>query len=49
MANQTDEAKRMAIIQAYSGSRAWKDKVNRMSDAQVVAVYLRLQSQGKIK
>jgi hypothetical protein len=29
-------------------SASWAQKVNAMSDAQVVAVYLRLKSEGKV-
>lgn len=41
------ERKREALKGAYR-SAAWRAKVNRMSDAQVIAVYLRLQSQNVI-
>lgn len=33
---------------AYPKSKKWADKVNKMPDSQVVAVYLRLKSQGKL-
>lgn len=40
--------KREALKGAYGGSASWIQKVNKMSDRQVVAVYLRLKSQNKI-
>lgn len=40
--------KREALKAAYSTSRRWATKVNKMSDSQVIAVYLRLKSQGKV-
>lgn len=39
--------KREALKGAYK-SKSWAKKVNDMSDDQVIAVYLRLQSQKKI-
>lgn len=41
------DAKREQLKKLYPG-QGWKDKVNKMSDAQVQAIYLRLKSQGKI-
>jgi len=41
------EQKREAIKTAYS-SPAWADKVKKMPDNQVTAVFLRLKSQNKI-
>lgn len=41
------ERKREALKGAYRNA-AWRAKVNRMSDAQVVAVYLRLNAQNKV-
>lgn len=40
---------REAIISAYKDSPTWKKKVEKMSDAQVTAVYLRLLGAGRIK
>lgn len=45
---------RQAILAAYppvtdKKKSAWVDKVNKMSDAQVHAIYIRLKGQGKIK
>lgn len=42
-----NEKERQALLEAYSGQK-WFDKVKKMSDAQVVAVYLRLKSQKVI-
>jgi hypothetical protein len=38
---------RDAIIKVY-GSESWKNKVSKMSDAQVTAVYLKFKSSGKL-
>lgn len=40
--------KMQAIKQAYSGSPTWSAKVDKMSDNQIVAVYLRFQRENKI-
>ncbi len=49
------EQKRAAVKGAYSGinrpkssSDKWSAKVDKMSDAQVTAIYLRLKNQGKL-
>ena len=39
--------KREQLMLAYP-HRRWQQKVIRMSEAQVIAVYLRLKAQGKI-
>lgn len=39
--------KREAVKGAYKGKQ-WRDKVDAMPEDQVIAVYLRLQSQKKI-
>lgn len=41
------ERKRQALFAAYSGD-SWKNKVKAMTDAQVIAVFLRLQRSGRI-
>lgn len=41
------ENKRRAVALAYS-SNAWLDRVNKMSDEQIIAIYLRLKAQKKI-
>lgn len=48
------EQERQAILAAYppvsdKKKSPWVDKVNKMSDAQVHAIYIRLKGQGKIK
>lgn len=39
---------REAVKKAYP-NRKWATRVDKMTDAQVVAVYFRLQKQGKVK
>lgn len=41
------EQMRAALISVYSGA-AWKNKVKKMPEDQVQAVYLRLKSQGRV-
>jgi hypothetical protein len=43
----SDLQQREAVKAAYSGP-AWQLKVNKMSDAQVTAIYLNLKKQGKV-
>jgi hypothetical protein len=43
----TIEDKRQAVARAYSG-RAWREKVDKMTDPQVIAIYFRLKAQNKI-
>ena len=43
----TESKEREAVKAAYP-SRKWATRVKNMSDAQVLAVYLRLKSQGKV-
>lgn len=50
----TSEEERAAILAAYPPVSAkqkspWVNKVKKMSDAQVHAIYIRLKGQGKIK
>lgn len=40
-------AEREALKKAYQ-SKQWADKVNKMSNSQVAAVYLRLKQQNKL-
>lgn len=47
MANDI-EVKRTRIKEAYSNSQKWSDRVNKMSDAQVLAVYARLVRESRI-
>lgn len=39
---------REALMKVYTGP-AWIQKVKKMTEAQVTAIYLRLKSQGKLK
>lgn len=41
------DQKRQALLHAYP-SHKWREKVNKMSDAQVIAIYLNLKRQKKI-
>jgi hypothetical protein len=41
------EVDKRAFVAALYPSRRWKQKVERMSDAQVTAIYLREQNQPK--
>ena len=45
----TANAERELIKSAYPTSLRWKDRVNKMTDAQVIAVYMRLKRDGKLK
>lgn len=36
------------LLKKVYPAKKWADKVNKMSDAQVIATYLRLKSQGKL-
>lgn len=40
---------RQAVKAAYKNSKKWAAKVDRMTDAQVVAVYFRLLKEGNAK
>ena len=40
-------AKRQQVIEAYQ-SKTWREKVNKMSDQQVIAIYFRFKKEGKI-
>lgn len=44
----TVQEERTALTSVYPG-RAWSEKVRKMSDSQVTAIYLRFKEQGKIK
>lgn len=41
------EQKKQALLKAYSGP-SWTNRVMNMTDAQIIAIYLRLKAQGKI-
>lgn len=42
-----DHQKRETVKKVYS-SQNWRDKVNKMSDAQVTAIYIRLTAEQKL-
>lgn len=44
-----DTAKERELLKEVYASKSWAEKVDKMSDAQVAAVYLRLKAQGAIK
>lgn len=48
MATMNTDAKRLAVASVYRNP-TWRAKVAKMSDAQVVAIFKRLQDQGVIK
>lgn len=39
---------REELKKAYPKSDSWQEKVKKMSDAQVIAIYNRLKAQGKL-
>ena len=43
------EAMRAILKKQYNGAYKWVNKVNSMSDGQVIAVYKRMQSSGQLK
>lgn len=43
----TTNPKREALKAAYSGPQ-WQARVAKMSDSQVIAIYLKLKEQGKV-
>ena len=43
------EAMRVVLKKQYKGAYKWVNRVNHMSDAQVIAVYKRMQGSGQIK
>lgn len=43
------EAMRAVLKTQYGGAYKWVNRVNNMSEAQVIAVYKRMQGSGQIK
>ena len=43
------EAMRAVLKKQYNGAYKWVNKVNNMSEAQVIAVYKRMQGSGQLK
>lgn len=41
------ERERQLLIALYEGFR-WREKVKKMSDAQVAAIYIRMRASGKL-
>lgn len=39
---------REELKKAYPNSKQWHDKVNKMTDSQVAAIYIRLRAKGKL-
>lgn len=39
--------KRIAVAEAYPGKK-WKEKVTRMTEDQITAIWFRLRKQGKV-
>lgn len=42
------DTEREQIKKVYSGSSSWSARVDKMSDSQVVAIYLRFKAEGKL-
>lgn len=43
------DAMRAVLKTQYKGAYKWVNKVNKMPDAQVIAIYKRMQSRGQLK
>ena len=43
------EAMRAVLKKQYNGAYKWVNRVNKMSEAQVIAVYRRMQGSGQLK
>ena len=43
------EAMRAVLKKQYNGSYKWVNRVNNMSETQVIAVYKRMQGSGQLK
>lgn len=43
------EAMRAVLKTQYNGAYKWVNRVNKMSESQVIAVYKRMQGSGQIK
>lgn len=43
------EAMRAVLKKQYNGAYKWVNRVNNMSDNQVIAVYKRMQGSGQLK
>lgn len=47
MDNKDIARKRLVVSQAYPGTR-WQERVKKMPDSQIIALYFRLKAKGKI-
>ena len=43
------DAMRAVLKKQYNGAYKWVNRVNKMSESQVIAVYKRMQGSGQIK
>lgn len=43
------DAMRAVLKKQYNGAYKWVNRVNKMSEAQVIAVYRRMQGSGQLK
>ena len=43
------EAMRAVLKRQYNGAYKWVNRVNKMSDNQVIAIYRRMQGSGQLK
>ena len=43
------EAMRAVLKKQYNGAYKWVNRVNKMSEAQVIALYKRMQGSGQLK
>ena len=43
------EAMRAVLKKQYNGAYKWVNRVNQMSEAQVIAVYRRMQGSGQLR
>lgn len=43
------EAMRAVLKKQYNGAYKWVNRVNKMSESQVIAVYKRMQGSGQLK
>lgn len=43
------DAMRAVLKKQYNGAYKWVNRVNQMSEAQVIAVYKRMQGSGQLK
>jgi hypothetical protein len=44
----SDLEQKKEVVKKYGRSSSWADKVDKMSEEQVTAIYLRLKAEGKL-